>query len=61
MTELTWTCHICGEKRPDRKISVLEVDVSKDFEMPPSKAITNIRYCNDRKSCRDKAKARGEE
>lgn len=43
----TWTCHICGEERPDAFISVYKskaklcgVDVDQ-----------NVRYCNDRAEC----------
>lgn len=43
----TWTCHACGDERPDAAISVWStwrtiggVDVQ-----------TNVRYCNDRPGC----------
>ena len=42
----TWTCHICGEERPDEKISV----VSSVLDGLPNAEI-NIRYCNDKFKC----------
>lgn len=47
MEDLNWTCHVCGERRPDQLISVYS---EKHFigEIP---LIYNVRYCNDRKSC----------
>jgi hypothetical protein len=47
MSELTWTCHICHEERPDRFISVL----TKPLNIPGVDAQENIRYCNDKRSC----------
>ncbi|MGH2621970.1 MAG: hypothetical protein ACRDHG_15580 [Anaerolineales bacterium] len=47
MGDLTWTCHVCGEERPDRFISVL----SRPLNIPGVTAQENIRYCNDRESC----------
>lgn len=47
MEDLTWTCHVCGEERPDEFISVYtRVRDDMPFEMQE-----NIRYCNDRDSC----------
>lgn len=43
-TGLTWTCHICGDERPDKLISVLSYPI---FEG----AKRNVRYCNDRVAC----------
>ena len=48
MNNLTWTCHICEDERPDAKISVL----TKPHTFPGGViAEQNIRYCNDRKAC----------
>lgn len=48
MKDLTWTCHICKEERPDHLISVytkpLKVAGMVCGEM-------NVRYCNDKESC----------
>jgi len=44
----SWKCHICGEERPDDKISVL----SKPYII----GVQNIRYCNDRPACIEGAK-----
>lgn len=52
MNDLTWTCHICEEERPDAKISVL----SKDLGIPGVVAQQNIRHCNDKQSCIEGAK-----
>ena len=42
----TWTCHICGDRRPDENINV---------DTYPLKGLLgaemNIRYCNDRSKC----------
>ena len=45
---LSWTCHICGRKRPDDKISVSSHTrtLSEGIEM-----IENVRYCNDNPDC----------
>ncbi|TET08652.1 hypothetical protein E3J84_05985 [Candidatus Aerophobetes bacterium] len=44
----TWKCHICGEERPDAKISVW----SKPFTIGGRLCgQQNIRYCNDRQQC----------
>ena len=45
----TWTCHICGEERPDAQISVYSKP--RDFGGGVI-AQENIRYCNDREECR---------
>jgi len=48
MNNLTWTCHICEDERPDAKISVL----TKPHTFPGGViAEQNIRYCNDRQEC----------
>ena len=48
-----WTCHVCGDLRPDNKISVY----SSTKELAPGIPMTqNVRYCNDRQSCIDGAK-----
>ncbi len=49
----TWTCHVCGEKRPDSKISVHSRPWVVDGQTLGQE---NIRYCNDRQSCIDGAK-----
>lgn len=43
--QLTWTCHICKRKRPDKFISTFVTGVSP-VTMDP-----NIRYCNDNSVC----------
>jgi hypothetical protein len=47
MTTETWSCHVCGEIRPDERISVY----SKEVEINNIKIKQNVRYCNDRPAC----------
>lgn len=44
----TWKCHICGDTRPDEKISVLVKPLILNGKQVGDQ---NIRYCNDRVSC----------
>lgn len=48
---LTWTCMICGNRRPDAKISVWKTDLSEQYGLPPGHVTQNVRYCNDREAC----------
>lgn len=50
--DLSWTCHVCGEERPDALIGVYE-----DFEYLPRGGLVtaNVRYCRDRSACFDGA------
>ena len=52
MNNLTWTCHICKEERPDDKISVFK----RDLNLRGIIITENVRYCNDRPACIDGAK-----
>lgn len=48
-----WTCHSCGDYRPDELISVYSTRVllpETEVEMQ-----TSVRYCNDRPLCRSRA------
>lgn len=47
---ITWTCHSCGDTRPDNKISVFSYPIPGFFG-----AKRNWRYCNDRPTCYAKA------
>ena len=49
----TWKCHICGEERPDDKISVLSKPLVINGQVCGEQ---NIRYCNDRPTCIEEAK-----
>lgn len=51
MDELTWTCHVCHERRPDARISVFSKDISAEYDLPEGSIKENIRYCNDREAC----------
>ena len=53
---ITWTCHICGEERPDNKISVISTDLSAEWGFPAGTVAQNVRYWNDRELCRAGAK-----
>lgn len=46
----TWTCHACGNERPDERINVYSFPL-KDL---PGAEI-NFRYCNDRPPCLEAA------
>ena len=45
---LTWKCHVCGEGRPDAKISVLTKPLVINGTACGEQ---NIRYCNDKAEC----------
>ncbi len=58
LTELTWSCMVCGEQRPDAQISVRKIlyrrvgyagNPAVDSRMVQLQV--NVRYCNDRASC----------
>lgn len=48
MTDLTWTCHVCHEERPDEFISVHSIPHTTRWGVQITE---NIRYCNDRLEC----------
>ena len=50
---VTWTCHVCGKRRPDRKISVRSTAMTFPGGMS---AQQNVRYCNDDPVCAEKSK-----
>lgn len=52
----TWTCHICHSERLDEYISVFKKDVSDQYNLRPGVMFENIRYCNDRPDCINRAK-----
>ena len=49
LENLTWTCHICKEERPDRFISVW----AHQRTLGDSDVVIteNVRFCNDRPAC----------
>lgn len=49
----TWKCHICGEERPDERISVVTKPLVINGQTVGDQ---NIRYCNDRPVCIEGAK-----
>jgi len=52
LSSLTWTCHICGDDRPDNKISVAQHKINYGQR--------NVRYCNDNADCEAQAKDRNQ-
>ena len=56
---LTWSCHVCGDERPDEKISV----ASAHFPVGDgrSEGQVNRRYCNDRAACEAAARVEANE
>lgn len=54
LKDCTWTCHVCGEERPDEKISVQNNHIKIGIE--EFDCIENVRYCNDNQECAEKAK-----
>lgn len=53
--DLTWTCHICKQERPDNKISVFTRRVPMNG-LGDVFVTENIRHCNDNLECVDGAK-----
>ena len=49
-SNLTWTCMICGDERPDAAIDVKHRPIAGMENMFPD-ARLNLRYCNDRPDC----------
>lgn len=45
---ITWTCHICGNERPDAQISVETKPLIINGQAVGQQ---NIRYCNDNAEC----------
>lgn len=43
-----WTCHVCGDYRPDAAISVYSSTIMLGAGIPMQQ---NVRYCNDRPEC----------
>jgi hypothetical protein len=55
---LTWRCMVCNGMRPDAKISVAHKSHPL-IEDPFIKTTLNVRYCNDRPDCINRALAPG--
>lgn len=49
--KMTWRCDVCGDERPDAKISVH----TDRRELGRAQMAVNIKYCNDRADCEKKA------
>lgn len=55
MKDLIWRCHVCGDERPDDRISVYSSQ--KEIGTTGTMMTQNVRYCNYRPSCVEGAKA----
>jgi hypothetical protein len=49
---VTWTCHVCGDARPDRMIRVFKQEYGEDAG---AKLTICVRYCADRPDCGEAA------
>lgn len=47
-----WNCEVCGERRPDEKISVVTHDYSEQHDLPYGTVKRNVKHCNDNFSCK---------
>lgn len=55
LDHITWPCHVCGEVRPDSKISVAK---HMAIDGNGVEVGHNVRYCNDKPSCEVVARRR---
>lgn len=44
-------CRVCGDVRPDDKISIKKVDESAHAFLPAGTIVTYFRFCSDRPAC----------
>jgi hypothetical protein len=51
----TWTCHACGDTRPDAMIDTYAEDTVLKGSIPMR---VSLRYCRDRPRCRAEVVAR---
>lgn len=51
--DLTWTCHACGDVRPDSEIAVFSR--VHPIERSGATMSENIRFCADRPACEERA------
>lgn len=49
---LTFTCEVCGNSRPNEKISVKVFDRSLKYELPTGTMKRMVNYCNDNIDCK---------
>jgi hypothetical protein len=52
--DLTWSCHFCGDERPDEKIAVAVVETRSNTGV---EIRHTRRYCRDREQCEAAAAA----
>lgn len=48
---ITWKCEICGDTRPDSKISTMKFDLGELLNLPIGVSARNLNFCNDRPKC----------
>ena len=58
LSEMSWTCMVCGEERFNQYIRVAHRPISGAEHLFPQGRV-NVRYCNDREHCSTTANARG--
>lgn len=51
MDELSWSCEVCGQIRPDEYISVAKHDMGEQNGLTEGIATRNVNYCNDKIEC----------
>lgn len=58
MNELAWTCHVCGDERPDELIAVYSSTWrARDGGLAGVEVKQNVRYCADRPACLEGARS----
>lgn len=53
---MTWTCHVCGDERPDEMIAVYSRTVRSRSTGVELKE--NVRHCRDREACVEGARTK---
>lgn len=53
ISKMTWKCHLCGQMRQDKDISVYKRYCFLEY----GQLQLNIRYCNDNPTCFELAKS----
>jgi len=56
MDKLVWSCNVCNIERPNSRIDVFKRDISIDYNLPYGTMQQNVRHCNDKLDCIEKAK-----
>lgn len=48
---ITWICDVCGEERPDDKITVYKTDLSAKYGLPEGTVTHNAKFCKYNVEC----------